>query len=156
MTASDIGRASRRKGVQAERELAKYLRTWWPGAERSVATGWRTRGRSLADTGDIRGTPGLAWQLKYRAAMSRAEIEVAMGDAETQAVAGGADYGFLVQRRPGKSDPGRWWAWLRVGDLCALATQQDKVYAPTVHAPVRVELADLVGLLRTASYGEGP
>lgn len=155
MTTSEIGRAARRKGIQAERDLAKYLRVWWPGAERKVDTGWRVKGgRASADHGDIRGTSGLVWQMKYLADMTDLDIERALSAAEDQAVAAGADYGVLVQRRPGKSDPGRWWAWLRVGDVCHLASHR-KVYSKTgVDAPVRLELHDLVDLLVHAGYGQ--
>ncbi|MGW5741555.1 hypothetical protein [Amycolatopsis sp. NPDC003861] len=72
----------------------------------------------------------------------------------------GADFGIVVQRRDGKSDPGAWWAWLPAGDLAALiefARDPDAVHAPDArHAvPVRLELADLVPLLHAAGYVEG-
>jgi hypothetical protein len=154
-TRAEIGTTSRRKGIQAERDLAKYLRTWWPNAERKADTGWRTKDRHSADHGDIRGVPDLVFQLKYVADMSDIAIGKAISDAEDQAVAAGADYGILIQRRAGKSDPGRWWAWLRIGDLCALADKTSKVYTRTlsVHAPTRIELNALVDLLGYAGYG---
>lgn len=154
-TRAEIGATSRRKGVQAERDLAKYLRTWWPNAERKADTGWRTKDRQSDDHGDIRGIPGLVFQLKYVTGMTDKMIDEAMRDAEDQAVAAGADYGILVQRRAGKSDPGRWWAWLRIGELCALTDRSVKVYThtPSVYAPIRVELNPLVDLLGAAGYG---
>lgn len=33
------GAHSRNKGARAERDLAKFLRQWWPKAERAVRTG---------------------------------------------------------------------------------------------------------------------
>lgn len=74
-------------------------------------------------------------------------------------MAAGADYGVLVQRRDGKSDPGDWWAWLPAGDLAALidaARTPDVLRAadPRHVMPVRLELADLLPLLRAAGYGE--
>jgi hypothetical protein len=157
-TASEVGAASRRKGVKAERDLARYLRTWWPHAERKADNGWKTTDRESADHGDIRGTPALVWQLKAAADMNTVDIEHALGDAEDQAVAAGADYGVLVQRRQGKSDAGRWWAWQRVGDLCHLTSGRKvgrKVFSTSgVEAPVRLELRDLVTLLVAGGYGE--
>lgn len=74
-------------------------------------------------------------------------------------MAAGADYGVLVQRRDGKSDPGDWWAWLPAGDLAALveaARTPDVVRAadPRHAMPVRLELADLLPLLHAAGFGE--
>ncbi|MFK0249254.1 hypothetical protein ACIQUM_31535 [Amycolatopsis azurea] len=82
-----------------------------------------------------------------------------LGQTTGQAVAAGADYGVLVQRRDGKSDPGDWWVWLPAGDLAALIeTSRDpeivRVADPRHTMPVRLELADLLPLLHAAGYGE--
>jgi hypothetical protein len=147
-TPSEIGRASRRKGIQAERDLAKYLREWWPRAERKTDTGWRSKDRVSEDHGDIRGTGYLVWQLKNVADMSDLDVERALVDAENQAAAAFADYGLLVQRRQGKRDPAHWWAYMRVSDLCSLADKRSrKVHAQSLDAVVRIELHDLVNLL---------
>ena len=74
-------------------------------------------------------------------------------------MAAGADYGILVQRRVGKSNPGAWWAWLPAGDLAGLietARNPNAVQIPNARlaVPVRLELADLVPLLHAAGYGE--
>lgn len=152
-TRSDTGTAARLKGITAERDLAKYLRTWWPKAERKVDVGWRTKDRVSPDHGDIRGTPALVWQLKFLADMTSLDVERALADTEDQAVTAGADYGILIQRRHGKKDPARWWAWQRVGDLCALAGNRKMLTRTgTLDAPVRLELHDLVELLVAAGY----
>lgn len=154
-TAAETGKYSRDKGAQAERDLARFLRNWWPDAERAVVTGWRTTTRASGDRGDIRGTPGLVWQMKAVADMSDVEVEAALRDTETQAVTDGADYGVLVQRRPGKADPGRWWAWLPIGDLGQLATRDlgSPLRRSAVIIPVRLQLQHLVPLLLRAGYG---
>ncbi|MBB1153474.1 hypothetical protein [Amycolatopsis dendrobii] len=154
-TAAEIGRSNRNRGAQAERDLAKFLRAWWPRAERAVVTGWKTSDRASEDCGDIRGTPGLVWQCKAVADMSDAGIEAALVDTETQAVAAGADYGILVHRRPGKSDPARWWAYLPIGDLGQLATRDlgSPLRRSSVVIPVRLQLQHLVPLLLRAGYG---
>lgn len=147
---SDIGRAARAKGIKAERDLANYLRTWWPDAERTVATGWRSSDRESADLGDIRGTPGLVWQLKYLADMTDKDIVDTLADAEKQREAVGADYGIVVQRRHRKADPGRWWAWLASPTYVGIYTGTP-VAGPAY--PVRLQLHDLVTSLIYGGYG---
>ncbi|SFO83269.1 hypothetical protein SAMN05421810_101107 [Amycolatopsis arida] len=131
----------------------------WPAAERKPDNGWRSVDRTSADLGDIRGTPGLVWQVKARNPLSSREIATVLDETAQQAVAAGADYGILVQRRERRADPGTWWAWLPAGDLAALIeAARDpevlRVSGPELSVPVRMELADLVPLLRAAGYGE--
>ena len=96
--------------------------------------------------------------MKARSNLSTLDISTIIEQTAEQAVAAGADFGILVQRRDGKADPGTWWAWLPAGDLAALiefARDSDAVHAPDRHAvPVRLELADLLPLLHAAGYGE--
>lgn len=147
------GRAARRKGHQAERDLAAYLRRWWPGAERKPDNGWRTAARESADHGDIQGTGPIVWQVKHCNDFRPYEW---MQQTSDQATAAGADYGVLVQRRDGAADPGRWWAWLTVADVASLLGGLDVVPReqdrPTLEAPVRVELRHVVALLIAAGY----
>lgn len=151
---SDIGRAARAKGIKAERDLAKYLRTWWPDAERTVITGWRSTDRESADLGDIRGTPGLAWQLKYITDMTDKAIVDILHEVEQQRRAAKADYGIVVQRRSGKSDPGRWWAWLHSDDYVELCTKNANLHYPGPVHPVRLQLGDLIRPLLNFGYGK--
>lgn len=160
-TASARARYSREKGATAERHLVAWLRTHgWPGAERAIRTGYRTADRISADPGDVTGTPGLVWQVKHRADFEQDAVFAAcLAETEQQRAAARADFGLLVQRRPGMADPGRWWVWLHVVDLLRLHWLPD--LAPTVPAPtqdylqvpMRLELAGLVPLLHTAGYG---
>ncbi|MER7009935.1 hypothetical protein ABT324_00705 [Saccharopolyspora sp. NPDC000359] len=156
---SEIGRANNRKGKNTERRVvAGYLReSGWPDAERKPDPGWRSTDRACPDLGDIRGTDRLVWQVKDRTDLSGLDIVRILAETAEQAIAAGADYGIVIQRCAGKADPGRWWAWLPVGDLAALvaAGQHDwpAVLDPQLQVPARVELADLVPLLHAAGYG---
>lgn len=156
-TRQQIGATNRRKAAKSERDLAAYLRAnGWPNAERKADPGWKTHNRESADHGDIRGTPHLAWQLKYVTGMTDREIAQAMDDAATQAVAAGADYGIMVQRRSGKADPADWWAWLPISDMSPLIIAATTDYMPpnpVRDIPVRVTIRGMVHLLHHAGYG---
>jgi len=150
-----LGRASARKGKETERMVAAYLRDHgWPQAERMVRTGWRNRARTEQDPGDIRGTPSLVGQVKSTPSLSDVDIRRALDETAEQATA--ADYGVLVQRRNGKSDVGRWWAWLPLLDVCALSTGEEKFLSRNgnLDAPLRMQVGALVALLHRAGYGE--
>lgn len=158
---SEIGRANNRKGKNYERHAARYLRGHgWPYAERKPDPGWRSADRTSPDLGDIRGTDRLVWQVKARTDLSSLDIIRILAETAEQAIAAGADYGVLIQRRAGKADPGRWWAWLPVGDLAALVAAGQHgwpaVLDPQLQVPARVELGDLVPLLHAAGYGTPP
>lgn len=155
-TPAEIGKASRTKGIRAELDLARYLRNWWPQAERMVATGFRSGKHVSEDVGDIRGTPGVVWQIKAVTDISDAQIVTFLDATESQAVAAGADYGILVQRRLGKADPGNWWAWLPIGDLGQLATRDlgSPLRRSDLIIPVRLQLQHVVALLLNAGYGQ--
>jgi hypothetical protein len=162
-TPQSIGRASRAKGIRAERELAKYLRTWWPEAERAVVTGFRAGDHVCDDRGDIRGAGELVWQCKNVATLTDKDVDDILEETRIQTYAARAHYGIVVQRRQGKTDPGKWWAWLTVADVTQLAAQGR--YKPRPDAwsytfsgrrmpSVRMLLADVVDLLLDAGYGE--
>lgn len=156
----EIGRANREKGIRAERHVAGYLRACgWPDAERKSDPGWRSSDRASPDVGDVRGTPGLVWQVKTSSDLSSRDIAAVLAEATDQAVAAGADYPIVVQRRSGKGHPSAWWAWLTAGDLHGLieTTRNQDLPAPdqVMTAPVRLELGNLVPLLHRAGYGQG-
>jgi hypothetical protein len=153
---AEIGRANRTRGIATERDVARYLRVnGWPDAERKPDTGWSTRDRTSPDAGDIRNTPGLAWQVKSAPELTGEKLTTAMRQAADQAVAAGADYGIVMHRRAGKASPALWWAYLPLGDLSALLTGQGRplVDDPIWDAPVRLLLGNLVQLLHRAGYG---
>jgi hypothetical protein len=155
-TRAEIGRANRTRGIATERDVARYLRmNGWPDAERKPDTGWSTADRTSPDAGDIRNTPSLAWQVKSTPELTSAKLAQAMHQAADQAVVAGADYGIVVHRRAGKSNPGLWWAYLPLRDLSALLTGQGRplVADPLRDAPVRLAMGDVVELLHRAGYG---
>ncbi len=123
----------------------------WPGAERAIAVGHRSRVRERADEGDITGTPCLAWQITDRADIETPVVFARrMADTEAQRAAADAHYGLLVQRRRGAADAGRWWVHLPGTALADLLQARE---APVVECTVRVTLAELAPLLRRAGYG---
>lgn len=144
--------AERAKGVRAEQDLARYLRSWWPSAERKADNGWRSGARESADHGDIRGTGPIVWQVKHRKDF---RLDSFMSQTAEQATAAGADYGVLVQRRDRVGDPGQWWAWLTVVDVLLMggvALVPVAAGAAALRAPVRTELRHVVALLIAAGY----
>ncbi|WP_370944042.1 hypothetical protein AB5J62_33715 [Amycolatopsis sp. cg5] len=159
-TRAEIGRSSNRRGKEAEQALSRWLReNGWPDAQRTVRTGWRVGDRQSRDRGDIDGTPRLCWQVKTSAEdfTDNRVLKVLAATAE-QATASGADYGIAVERRAGKTDPGRWLAWITAGDLYALAETARNPFVlavaqPLLDVPVRLLLRDLVPLLHAAGYG---
>jgi len=165
VTPEAIGRAARIKGIKAERDLAAYLRTWWPDAERAVVTGFRSGEHVSADQGDIRGAGNVVWQCKHVATLSDTQVIEILEQTRNQTYAAGAAYGIFVQRRQGKTHPGHWWAWLNLDELSQLASSGRYNLGPGRHPyrypftgrrmpPVRMLLADVVELLIDAGYGE--
>jgi hypothetical protein len=152
-TPSQIGRANNRKGKERENRLVKYLRiNGFPGAERTVRTGYRTAGREFTDRGDIDGTPGLVWQSRAVSEPQWHKVPKFLIETEKQAKAAGADFGILVIPRPGHASPGEWWAHMFLSDLLRLVVGQPQA-AAALHFGVRLELGELAPLLRVAGYG---
>lgn len=151
-TAAERGRSNRNRGADAERELVRWLReNGWPGAERAVRTGYRTSNRVSADPGDVTGTPGLVWQVKYTTRFEWPAVFAAnLAETEAQRAAAGADHGLLVQRRPRASDAGKWWVHVTGRSFAVLLTGRD---APEFDCVARVTVAELALLLRRAGYG---
>ncbi|MEU5847456.1 hypothetical protein [Saccharopolyspora shandongensis] len=147
---SRLGRANRRRGHDAERAVARWLRdNGFTGTERAVRTGYATSERQVADPGDLTGTPGIAWQVKDT---ERESVDVWLRELDEQTTTARAEIGLLVHRRRGTADPGQWWAWLRLADLGALLGTPGRHRRERQH-PVRMELAHAVELLHAAGYG---
>lgn len=144
-TASARGKANRRRGHEAERALARWLRgNGWPHAERAVRTGFRAADRTCSDPGDITGMPGVVVSVK-----DCAVEQIAKWMVELDAMAEPGGVRLLVHKRRGHADPGRWWCWLRVHHLLELADDAETSFV----FPVRLEVGDVVLLLRAAGYG---
>lgn len=155
------GRANSEKGKRSERDLVAWLRlNGYPGAERTVRTGYRSPARQRRDTGDIDGTPGLVWQVKDVNERTWSQIPGWMIETEHQRAAARCDIGILVVKRHGHADPGEWWAWLPLSALVTHTMTTDTiaayfmpVEASVYDVPVRLALADLAPILRTLGYG---
>lgn len=150
-----MGALSTNKGKVAERHLVRWLReNGFGGAERAVRTGYRIATRTSADPGDVTGTPGIIWSCKDVAEARARQPSVLDGwFAELDAMAGEPDdVRLLVHKRAGHADPGRWWCWLRMSTLVPLATGGHSTTRFT--AQVRMELADVVRILRLTGYGD--
>lgn len=147
VTASERGRANRRNGADAERDVARYLRTvGFPHAERAEKNGWRSRNHVSVDPGDTLGIPGTVWSIK-RDASNR--IAAWLSEVEALRAAHGAELGILVVRRAGKASPGRWWAWVSLPALGAAVTGTSHLSGVAC-----MELGDLVPNLHNAGYGD--
>jgi hypothetical protein len=110
-----------------------------------------TATRSSADPGDVTGTPGLVWQMKYTARFEWPAVFAAnLAETEAQRAAAGADHGLLVQRRSGTADVGKWWVHVTGRTFAVLLTGQE---APEFDCVARVTLAEFALLLRRAGYG---
>ena len=149
-------------GTDAERAVARYL----------TANGWSSaeirRTHGVLDLGDITGTPGLVWEVKGGHAAEQAtdrDITEWLEETELERANAHADIGVLIWKRKGKghASVGAWWAalpgWGYVY-LARIGIAQASVPAPAWMTqvyqevpPVRLLLADLIRMLRTAGYG---
>lgn len=153
-TRSQIAKSNNAKGKDRERRVVSYLRvSGFPGAERTVRTGYRNGGREFRDRGDIDGTPGIAWQIKAVAEREWYRVPQYMLEAATQADAAGADFGVLVIPRPRHAHPSEWWAHMYFDDVLQLVASDIQTYPRRLRFPIRFELQELLPLLRMAGYG---
>jgi hypothetical protein len=155
MTSQDVGK-------DTERRVANYFRgAGFAGAERAVRTGFRAAGRDSPDQGDRIGLPGICVQVKSLRPASRAETQTRkwLAELETQRAAAGASVGLLVVRRWGTTDVGRWWCFLRAADLFGMADGFSGHALMALRdgaAPVRLELSDLVDMMRAWGWCPSP
>ena len=149
--ASTRGRRNRANGAEAERKVARYLRAWFPDAERAEKNGWRAGERVSADPGDLwNAGPGLFWSVKN---VQREAIAAWMAELDEKRA---GRLGLLVVRRKGHASPGEWWCWLRAGDLLELAFGRPAEPGLDTGWPVRVELQHVMPLLVQAGYAPAP
>jgi len=94
------GRASKAKGAQAERDVVKWLKQWFPYADRRLA------GATL-DKGDISGIPGVTIEIKNHAKM---DLSGWLGELEVEMKNDGAWTGVVIHKRKGRGDVGQWYA----------------------------------------------
>lgn len=144
--------ANRDKGLKFERDVAAYFRTHGIAtAERSVSTGWATAQRSLADSGDIKGIPGITVQCKYLAKplVDKALLN-ALGETAEQCSTAGNVIPLLVEKRHGVADAGYSYAWLSLKTTVLLTTDDQWCFST---APLRTELRHIIEYLVIFSKG---
>lgn len=167
-----MANANRDKGIRAELAVAMYLRTWWPGAERSVAAGFKVTGRTSTDRGDIRdvGTAArpLAIQVKdvtksHPKGLAGKALEDILRQTREQRDERGAVLGLLIEKRAGHASPAEWWCHLSVGELGGLVRGDLVRVSPAdpvrcvspADAPVRIRFGDLIPLLLINDFATG-
>lgn len=143
--ASTRGRRNRVNGAFAEREVARWLRPWWPDACRAVRS-------TYPDPGDIDCTsPGLWWSVKNVQQERMSAWLAEMAEKKLNRI------GLLVVRRRGCADPGRWWLWVTFHDFTELmGAAPPGAYAADDTAPIRVELRHVMPLLVHSNYAPEP
>lgn len=143
--ASARGRSNRVKGATGERDVAKWLRPYYPDACRAVRN-------TDPDPGDIACTsPGLWWSVKN---CKVEQINPWMAEMDVKAV---GRIGLLIVKRAGCADPGRWWCWMLLGHLLGLR-ENVPGWAPDspLNDAVRLELRTVMPLLVAANYAQNP
>jgi hypothetical protein len=154
MTSADIGK-------ETERMVAGWLRNnGWPGCERRVKTGYRVPGREDPDQGDLTGMPGICVQVKSLRPATRMEqaIPAWLRETEMQRIASGSALGFLVVRRWGTTDVGRWWTFQSARQLFTLLGGQPTDIGDQIGRliPVRMDMAALSSLLHQTGWAGVP
>jgi hypothetical protein len=146
-----VKRRPRDIGTAAETLTVRYLREHgFPQAERRAL-------RGQSDAGDITGTVGLCWEVKGGdTAKSASDNQLRLWLAETDRERGNAqaDHGILIVQRPRKN-VAAWWAVMWADDFITLAGGDPRSLHLTT-TPVRITVADMVGILREHGYGELP
>jgi hypothetical protein len=114
-----MSNAAKAKGSKAERDVVKYLLTWFPYVERRLAG-------ATEDKGDIAGVNGVCIEIKDHAKMALAGwveemiLETKHAKAWT---------GVVIHKRKGKGDAGDWYATLPVSmwvDLLRKAMNEER------------------------------
>lgn len=145
----------KQRGTAAETAVLRHVRdNGFPWAHRLALTG-------NADQGDISLLPGNLVILEVKAHASAAtgqpgdaQLAEWMRQTRTERINAGADYGVLVVKRKGTTDPGRWWAYVTAGQFAMLLRAD--LDLPNPHAPLCLSLASLLPVLRAAGYGAEP
>lgn len=145
----------RKKGTAGETAVVAWMR------EHGFAWADRQPLRGNRDAGDLTLCPGVIVEVKsYAGAPGRGQapqavLEAWMRQTETERENARADVGILIVKRNGTTDVGRWFAYVTAWTLAELVAGTTQGFASqALHAPVCLAVADLVGLLRAAGWGE--
>ncbi len=169
--ASRRAKSNRDKGNTTERDLAKWLRTWYPEAERSVAAGFKVASDSGRgqDRGDIRDAcvpeHPIVWQVKNvtgshpNGLAGKALVQFLVA-CRQQRDAAKAELGLLVEKRSGHASPAAWFVHLDARELAALIYRRFFPCTVAPHegarGPVRMLLGDLMPILVRAGFAPVP
>lgn len=154
-------------GTWTETSIVLYLRpNGFAGAD-EMSEAQRITLHGSQDHGDVGVCPGVMFESKGgHAAEQASDAQIAswLVETETERIARGADVAALVTKRKGKgrASTGQWWAHLPGWTYIYLAAPLWGVDASVdSHVrkfadlpPVRITLAELVYLLRSAGYGD--
>ena len=148
---------SKSKGTAAETALVRWLRAnGFPGADRQPLRGGR-------DQGDVALCPGVVVEVKYHAGPAAtgqptaATLAAWLDEVDVEQSNAGAAVAFLVVKRKGTTDPGRWFAYVHLSTFVDLTDPEEPCILPDGLAhdpPVQLAVADLAALLRAAGYGD--
>ena len=149
-------------GTAGETAVARAARAHgFPHADRLTLTGH-------LDRGDVGLCPGIILEVKSGKTAELAShtlVESWLADTEVERHHAGAEHAFLVTKRSGvgAANAHRWWAWGRLAwldRLRSIATPEEVLLGPpaghVVLAPVRLQLIDLLHLLREHGWGTPP
>ena len=143
---------SKAKGTAAETAVVRWARlNGFPGADRQPLRGNR-------DAGDINLAPGLVLEVKNHAGVAGAgqpapaQLAEWMAQADLECANAGAAHCPLVVKRTGVADPGRWFVYVRAGDVATLLGATADLPEPL--SPWQTDLRSLTRLLRWAGYGD--
>lgn len=137
------------KGTRNETRLVRWLhQNGFGHADRLTKTGQR-------DRGDVLLCPGVmaevkAWDLALVVPTAGQLVEW-MEQTEREAEHGRHDVAFLVVKRRGTQDPGRWFAYIAGWRFRALLGGDLPMRGA---GPVMLSVADLVTVLRSAGWGD--
>lgn len=149
------------KGTKGEVAVVKWF------TQHGFAGADRLTKRGIHDRGDVSLCPGLMVEVKNVAAAAQrgptpADLAAWMEETRKETKAGGWDLGFLIVKRGGTADVGRWWAYVDAATLAALVVVGGKGIWPAdviadllpYRAPVCLDVASLTAILRTAGWGD--
>lgn len=129
-------------GTKAETLTLKFLRLYFPGAQREVLHGG-------ADEGDITNCGDFIFEVKAgKQCLQIGDVKLSgwMREARVEAENRGVPHGFLVTQRAGMGEKNvhRWWIWV---DLPVFAELLGGYYFTNDVAPVRLELGVFIQML---------
>jgi hypothetical protein len=143
------------KGTQAETAFVRYAReNGFGGADRLTKTG-------ASDRGDVALCPGVMAELKNTKTVkdggpAPGQLRTWMLQTRLERIHGDWSLGFLVVKRTGTTDVGRWFAFIDAVDL-ALLVVGSFIGVTTEEArrmPVCLPVRDLLRLLRASGWGD--